>query len=605
MIIKKCQKGLILISKYGILTFVYEVFKRILLKMFFWSGFFWGNKEIYLWDMLKAQKGHIKKSYIIHSTIVSDEIINCSDIKETLSQLKENVLQLHEARKSKRVILRKDESNKLEKLLCETRYFIDTKNKLLDSAELNPSELVSVIRSSYLYMNQHYYLLYCTLLSTVSKLAECHPASVIKKVLLGLNANLVDIFGTIATYQFYSHLEVILRLRKIRIGIYDHAFHFPGGGQRYVAKMAEVLQHEYNVTYITNKDIDIEMYKGWFNIDLSKCVLKVIKIPFFENLKEYFISESMVIFEHNPFDIISEESIQHDVFINANMLSKVNPLSTLSLFICHFPDTRRGRLFYVNHYDYLVSNGEYTSSWIRKRWGLDPTHLLYPPIDMYNKQSSVLSKQNVILSVARFEIGGSKKQTEMMRAFAGLAEQYEHVKNEWKFIVAGGTFPNNPYFKSVEEFACTLPCNIELRPDVSYGELRTLYKEAAIFWHACGLNEKDPHLVEHFGMTTVEAMQNYCVPIVIDGGGQKEIVEHGLSGYRFGKFEELQSYTMKVVNDSGLRRVLAERAYERSHQFDFEVFKKQVIQMFRDIENELEGTEYSLRDKEGNIDGCG
>jgi len=276
----------------------------------------------------------------------------------------------------------------------------------------------------------------------------------------------------------------------------------------------------------------------------------------------------------------------------------------LSLFICHFPDTRRGRFFYVDHYDYLVSNGEYTSSWIRKRWGLNPTHLLYPPVDMYNKQSGISSKEKIILSVARFEISGSKKQIEMMTMFANLAAQYEHIKNEWKFIVAGGTFPNNPYFKSVEEFARTLPCNIELRPDVSYEDLRTLYKEATIFWHACGLNEKDPHLVEHFGMTTVEAMQNYCVPIVIDGGGQKEIVEHEVSGYRFSKLEELQSYTMKIVNDSGLRRELAERAYGRSHQFNLEVFKKQVVQMFQGIENELTGTEYSLRNTERYTDGC-
>jgi len=47
-------------------------------------------------------------------------------------------------------------------------------------------------------------------------------------------------------------------------------------------------------------------------------------------------------------------------------------------------------------------------------------------------------------------------------------------------------------------------------------------------------------------MTTVEAMQNYCVPVVIDGGGQREIVEHGISGFRFTSKEELKSYTLKA-----------------------------------------------------------
>lgn len=606
MAIKRYRKARRLIHGYGIFVLFCEAVKIIIFKIFSLFGFFPSSSEINLWDALKIQKKHLRHSYIIHNTLVSDEVIKLSGIKEILSRLKEDTLTLHHAKACRRIILKKDEPDKLKKLLCEPRYFVDTKNKLLFFAEHDPLELASVIRSSNLYLNHQFYLLYRSLLEAVTKLVECHPSDVIKKTLIEFNGSMIDIFGHIITYRFYSHLEIILRLRKMRIGIYDHAFHFPGGGQRYVAKIAEMLQGKYDVTYITNKDVDIEMYKSWFNIDLSQCTLKVTKIPFFENLQEPFINESMAIFERNSFDIISEESMHYDVFINANMLSKVNPLSTLSLFICHFPDTRRGRFFYVDHYDYLVSNGEYTSSWIQKRWGLNPTHLLYPPVDMYNIESSVSSKQKIILSVARFEISGSKKQIEMIRAFSDLAAQYEHIRNEWKFIVAGGTFKNNPYFKSVEEFACNLPHkNIELRPDVSYKELCALYKEAAIFWHACGLNEKDPHLIEHFGMTTVEAMQNYCVPIVIDGGGQQEIVEHGVSGYRFGKLKELQLYTMKVVDDSGLRRGVAERAYERSHQFNFEVFKKQVAQMFQDVENELTGLECSLSDTEGYTDRCG
>ncbi len=604
-VLKKYQKVWRLIRGYSIFVLFYEVIKIIIFKMFSWFSFFSGSNGIYLWDVLKTQKKHLRDSCIIHNIFVSDEVLERSGIKEILSQLKEGTHKLHHAKERRKIILKKDERSKLKQSLREVRYFVDTKNKLLFFAEHDPLELTNVILSSNLYLNQYFYLLYRFLLEVVSKLVECHPSEVIKKTLIELNGNMIDIFGSIITYQFYSHLEIILRLRKIRIGIYDHAFHFPGGGQRYVAKMAEILQDKYDVTYITNKDIDIEEYKNWFNIDLSRCKLNVIKIPFFEKLQEPFINESMAIFEQNLFDIISEESIHYDVFINANMLTKVNPLSTLSFFICHFPDSRRGRFFYVDHYDYLVSNGQYTSSWIQKRWGLNPTYLLYPPVDMYNKQCSVSSKQKIILSVARFEISGSKKQIEMMKAFSNLAAQHEHIRKEWKFIIAGGTFLNNPYFKSVEEFVCALPCKIELRPDVSYEELHILYKEAAIFWHACGLKEKDPHLVEHFGMTTVEAMQNYCVPIVIDGGGQKEIVEHGVSGYRFLELSELQSYTMKVVDDSGLRREVAERAYERSHQFNFEVFKKQVTQIFQDIENELTGAECSLCDTEGYTDRCG
>jgi glycosyltransferase involved in cell wall biosynthesis len=122
-------------------------------------------------------------------------------------------------------------------------------------------------------------------------------------------------------------------------------------------------------------------------------------------------------------------------------------------------------------------------------------------------------------------------------------------------------------------------------------ELKQLYSEAAIFWHACGLNEKNPQLIEHFGMTTVEAMQNYCVPIVIDGGGQREIVEQGISGFRFKTKEELQSYTIKLINDDNLRKKMARNAYDRSQDFTKEEFKKKALEFFSDIENRLRGGE--------------
>jgi glycosyltransferase involved in cell wall biosynthesis len=92
-------------------------------------------------------------------------------------------------------------------------------------------------------------------------------------------------------------------------------------------------------------------------------------------------------------------------------------------------------------------------------------------------------------------------------------------------------------------------------------------------------------------MTTVEAMQNYCVPIVIDGGGQAEIVEHGVSGFRFNTIKELLCYTVKVINDENLRKNLAVKAYERSHQFNSEVFKRSALELFSEIELNLRGVD--------------
>ena len=239
-----------------------------------------------------------------------------------------------------------------------------------------------------------------------------------------------------------------------------------------------------------------------------------------------------------------------------------------------------------------MTNGDYTSFWVKERWGLDYTLRLYPPVDMYHGANNVDKKLKIILSVARFEPGGSKKQLDMVRAFRELCQIDQNVKNEWRFIMAGGSADDNPYFNRVKrEIEARKESNIELMPNLTNTEILRLYGTASIFWHACGLNEKNPHLVEHFGMTTVEAMQNYCVPIVINGGGQKEIVEHEISGFRFNTLDELISLTLRVINNDELRKNIAQRAYERSHRFDFEEFKKTVNPFFLNIENRLRGAE--------------
>jgi glycosyltransferase involved in cell wall biosynthesis len=85
---------------------------------------------------------------------------------------------------------------------------------------------------------------------------------------------------------------------------------------------------------------------------------------------------------------------------------------------------------------------------------------------------------------------------------------------------------------------------------------------------------------EHFGMTTVEAMQNGCAPVVIDGGGQREIVEHGASGFRFRALDELCLHTLRLVRDPALRSSIQERARERAKRFGRAAFEDRSRALF-------------------------
>ena len=90
-------------------------------------------------------------------------------------------------------------------------------------------------------------------------------------------------------------------------------------------------------------------------------------------------------------------------------------------------------------------------------------------------------------------------------------------------------------------------------------------------------------------MTTVEAMQNFCVPIVIDGGGQREIVEHEESGFRFSTLEQLSDFSMCVIDDRERCQSMAERAFQRSHLFNHDVFRGNVERLLDEVEVQLMG----------------
>jgi len=471
--------------------------------------------------------------------------------------------------------------------LCD--YFC-TRNRFLFVAKHFPLELPDCIPTSHFYKKGEFDLLYRSLIHSMRKMCGCHDTETVIRVLQLLRDCLPGYLGDVSAHMFFSHLEVLLGLRRIRLGIYDHAGHFAGGGQRYVAEMAAIMQDRYDVTYIFNNDVKLSDYKDWFDIDLTRSAMKVIRIPFFEKMKRYTPDEGMVRSEvSNPFDIISRESLNYDIFVNANMLGKVNPLSPVSIFVCHFPDQKKGRFFQVDKYDHLIINGDYTGEWVTKRWQLKPTNKLYPPVNMYNPQSAPDRKEKLILSVSRFEVSGSKKQLELIRAFSDMCKQYPKDVSGWRIILVGGSTPGNNYLESLLEAVAEVQCPIEIVPNAAVSQIKEYYRRAAIFWHACGLDEDRPERVEHFGMTTVEAMQNYCVPVVIDGGGQREIVQHGDSGFRFSTLEELKSFSLAIMNDKEMCHRLAEQAFKRSQLFSQEVFKAKFQKLLDDVELELLG----------------
>jgi glycosyltransferase involved in cell wall biosynthesis len=118
--------------------------------------------------------------------------------------------------------------------------------------------------------------------------------------------------------------------------------------------------------------------------------------------------------------------------------------------------------------------------------------------------------------------------------------------------------------------------------NLSFKELVKLYGESSIYWHAAGFGETDPEKMEHFGMTTVEAMASGCIPVVINLGGQPEIVDQNENGFLWDNPSEMINQTVKLIKDQNLLKSYSQKAIEKSKMFSKNKF-------FQNIEGIING----------------
>jgi glycosyltransferase involved in cell wall biosynthesis len=236
--------------------------------------------------------------------------------------------------------------------------------------------------------------------------------------------------------------------------------------------------------------------------------------------------------------------------------------------------TRAESLDFLDTYDLLLANSRYTQRWVERMWRRS-SRVLYPPVTLMARSD----KRKLVLSVGRFFTPGSghnKKQLEMVGAFRRLAQGGR--AEGWEYHLVGGCTPEHQgYLDRVRAEGAGLP--VVVHPDASGAELRRLYGEASIFWHAAGLGEsaeRHPDRSEHFGITTVEAMSAGAVPVVIDGGGQAEIVEQGVSGYRFRGVDDLVRRTQELIDDADRRETMSAAAEQRAQALGWDAFAANV-----------------------------
>ena len=226
----------------------------------------------------------------------------------------------------------------------------------------------------------------------------------------------------------------------------------------------------------------------------------------------------------------------------------------------------------LSSYDLIWANSKFTSNWINSYWKRS-SYILYPPVNPIFFSKGI--KKNIILNVGRFYAGSHhKNQSLLIDVFKEMVSQ---GLDQWEFHLAGGGLYEDIHIRQMEKkyleelFIKAAGFPIKIHLDLPITDLVDLYGESSIYWHATGYGQKEkqePIKMEHFGLTTVEAMASGCVPVVFGAGGQKEIVENNRNGFCWSRIDELKEKTWRLVSDNSLRTLLSEKASQDAEKFN-------------------------------------
>lgn len=217
------------------------------------------------------------------------------------------------------------------------------------------------------------------------------------------------------------------------------------------------------------------------------------------------------------------------------------------------------------------TNSNFTKKVIEKNWRTKIDYVHHPVI-VEAQTGDFSQKEKVILHVGRFfKQLHSKRQDVLVEIFKKLDNK------EWKLVLIGSV-EDKAYLNEVKDLAKGL--NIEIKTKVTRKLLLDWYQKASIYWHATGFGvseEDEPEKVEHFGISTVEAMSYGCAPVVINKGGQKEILVGDLKKWLWSSQDQCVSLTKELISSKTKLKMAQKLAKDRAEQFSQKRFDKPLL----------------------------
>jgi glycosyltransferase involved in cell wall biosynthesis len=342
----------------------------------------------------------------------------------------------------------------------------------------------------------------------------------------------------------------------MRIAIYNLNFVILGGGERQTCALAAHLAKKHNVTIFVGSPNSIESIKSSFGLDLSN--VEIISLEHKDHLSEV-------------------ARCQPDLFINNSHGSYFPSPAPCGIYMCMFPSRPSFKGIDLSTYKIIVANSRYTAKWIKRRWGRS-SEVVYSACPDMGPPSA---KEKLVLNVARFTTTGHlKRQDALLRAFKQLVDD---GLREWELHLVGNIGPTSndrAFVEWLKKNALGYP--VHVRPNIEFDELQRLYQKSSIYWHATGLGTFEaiqPGRQEHFGISIIEAMSAGVVPIVLNRGGPREIIDPGVNGYLWDNLSELKALSVHLIKEPRSLRKISTAAAIDSRAFGVSGFLDRMDQI--------------------------
>lgn len=349
----------------------------------------------------------------------------------------------------------------------------------------------------------------------------------------------------------------------MKVGIFDPYLNTLGGGEKYMLALAVCLSEKHDVYIFWDRAKEAEIKNGamqrfGYNLDAIHVVDNIFSkdTPFIKKLWESQKYDRIIYLSDGSIPV----SLKRNIIIHFQFpVEWVKKTLWTSLKLFHVKD--------------IICNSGFTKLYIDKKFNVRSL-VLYPPVEI--GESISVKKENIILHVGRFGLSKEgvnfKKQDFMIEAFKKMTK--DKITSGWRFVmVISVRKEDKEKMASLKSLIKGSP--VEIIENPSNERLWEEYGRAKIYWHASGFGEdlkSHPERAEHFGIATAEAMGAGAVPVVINAGGQPEIVQDGNNGLLWNTEGELIKKTKQLITDSNFWKRLSDNGKESVIQFNKERF---------------------------------